>query len=170
MLTAKKSPKTISKSMFATNETPQKHTINAPNTPNLMEQFLAQDFQQGGYDDGYNYPTIDTLKLQKSSIKANFQQVIERMMQQVRKELLRIRTYFVGIQGISDTQDAQLQLKIEDIAEQIDLLKEQKQLCEQDKGLVMQAICSYEQGFKRGLSDYQTEKFFAQSTGFFFND
>ena len=162
--------KTISQNLFTTDEAPQKHTINTPNSTSLMEQFLAKDFQQGGYDDGYNYPTMDTLNLQKSNIKAHFQQVIDRMMQQVRKELLRTRTHLVGIQGVSNIQDAQLQLKIDDLTENLEQLKEQKQLCEQDKGIVMQALCHYKQGFKRGLTDYQTEKFFINSPGLFFND
>jgi hypothetical protein len=162
------SAKTIAQDLFIDNEEPSSTTV-AAKPKNILEQYIDQDFELIGYQDGYLYPEAEFLETKLRIIKADFRKVVDVCIDNMRTEVGELRLHKIKVSGMSSRIEAQLDEKIKILESLIHELDIQKVISIEDNGIISSAVHGYRLGFLKGVNRYQEEKLFAKSTGLFNN-
>lgn len=160
------SAKTIAQDLFVDNEGPESQT-EAAKPKNILEQFLDQDFELIGYQDGYLYPEAEFLDTKLRIIKADFLKVVDVCVDNMRTEVGELKLHKIKVSGMSSRIEAQIDEKVKILESLIHELDVQKVISIEDNGIVSSAVHGYRLGFLKGVNRYQEEKLFAKSTGLF---
>lgn len=107
-----------------------------------------------GINDGFEYHSIELLKIGKRKILTEFQFSLDKEIQHKYDCLLRMKHLIVDVKDISAATKEKLELTIHDLNSSLSLLESQKELSALEEGWVMNAIHAYHQGFIQGLNDY----------------
>jgi hypothetical protein len=140
--------------LFIDNETPIKETPLKSASQSNISNFLDRNYKSMGINDGYEYHSSETLEIGKRKIRAEFQLIIDQMIQEKSERRLHLRMMLVNVELISDETARNLGLTVEELNASIALLERQKELSAENEGWVMNAIHGYHQGFVQGLNDF----------------
>ncbi|CAN5456930.1 hypothetical protein BH11BAC3_BH11BAC3_07570 [soil metagenome] len=134
---------------------------------NYIMEFLGQNFDWMGYNDGYSHSETDYMEIKLQLIRANFRLAIDKTMDIKRIELGELNIHVIKTKGVSERLELQLREKIKQLEITVHELDIQKILSVENEGMISSSIHAYRLGFVRGLEKLQEEKFFAGSTGLF---
>ncbi len=140
--------------LFIDNETPLNETPLKSASQSNISNFLDRNYKLMGINDGYEYHSSETLEIGKRKIRAEFQLIIDQMIQDKSERRLQLRMMLVNVELISGETARNLGLTVEELNASIALLEKQKELSAENEGWVMNAIHGYHQGFVQGLNDY----------------
>lgn len=156
----------VNDDLFIDNQPPAEEKDNNK-TINPLEEFLAQNYEWNGYNDGYEIPDSEYLENKLKLIKSDFRIAIDKCIDMKRNEVGEMKLHLIQILGISERLETQLNERIRQIEEIVHVLDTQKILSIEDEGFVASAIQSYRIGFVKGLEKFQHEKLFIGNTGLF---
>lgn len=140
--------------LFIDYEVPQPEQQQAAETKSRITLFLDRNYHSMGINDGYGYHSQEILETGKKKIRAEFQLIMEQIIQEKSEKRLQLRMMIVNVENISSETKRNLELTIEELNSSIGKLQTQKELSSENEGWVMNAIHSYHQGFVQGLNDY----------------
>lgn len=141
--------------LFIDNEPPQGQQQKTPSdSKSKISTFLERNYHSIGINDGYEYHSFETLETGKKKIRAEFQLIIDQMIQEKSERRLQLKMMIVNVEKIADETRRNLELTIDELNTSIELLNKQKELSSENEGWVMNAIHSYHQGFVQGLNDF----------------
>ncbi|MCX8020844.1 MAG: hypothetical protein N2747_10160 [Chitinophagaceae bacterium] len=141
--------------LFIDREPPQgEQEETVSQSKSKISAFLERDFHSIGVKDGFEYHSFETLETGKKKIRAEFQLIIDQMIQEKLEKRLQLKMMVVNVEKISDETRRNLEFTIDELNSSIELLKKQKELSTENEGWVMNAIHSYHQGFVQGLNDF----------------
>lgn len=141
--------------LFIDSEPPQgEHQKVVFESKSKISAFLERNYHSIGSHDGFEYHSFETLEIGKKKIRAEFQLIIDQMIQEKLERRLQLKMMIVDVEKISDETRRNLELTIEELNTSIELLNKQKELSSENEGWIMNAIHSYHQGFVQGLNDF----------------
>jgi hypothetical protein len=160
------SSKEINQNLFVDNEEPEKSSEDVPQL-SPIEEFLNQNFEWIGYNDGYFYPDNEYYENKLKLIRSNFRLAIDKSLDIKRGEIGHLRLHIIKTKGISSRLESQLIEKEKSLLACIHELDTQKVLSVENEGIVASSIHSYRAGFIRGVERFQQEKLLCGNTGLF---
>lgn len=141
--------------LFIDREPPQGEQQKiASESKSKISAFLERNYLSIGINDGYEYHSFETLENGKKKIRAEFQLIIDQIIQEKSERRLQLKMMIVNVEKIADETRRNLELTIDELNTSIELLYKQKELSSENEGWVMIAIHSYHQGFVQGLNDF----------------
>lgn len=140
--------------LFIDNEVPKAEPQPAAETKSKITLFLERNYHSMGTNDGFEYHSFETLETGKKKIRAEFQLIIDKMIQEKSERRLQLKMMIINVEKIADETRRNLELTIDELNTSISLLQKQKELSPDNEGWVMNAIHSYHQGFVQGLNAY----------------
>lgn len=120
--------------------------------PELVNFFGDSHFGLGRHN-GAHYKTQDALILGRQSLVAKFQNLIETLVAQKQSKIDALRSMALQTQGVCPTVTGQIQLACTRIERDIETMRSQFNLAEQNKGWVLSALNEYQIGFGKGLRE-----------------
>jgi len=130
-----------------------------------LSDFFNSDFQNKGYNNGYQYRSIDFRDSRVSMIISDFQREIQKLVELFENELLKLDLHKIDISDAPDRLVERLKRKASAYNSKIDQLNAELKLCAEGKGMIAKAILEYKDGFHRGLYDVQEEDTFLSTVG-----
>lgn len=124
------------------------------NQPTKLTLFLNKDYWSLGRRDGYLYHTAESFVIWKRKTKAEFQLVVDQLIQEKSTQRLTLLNHIVSIGGIHDATSTQLTNSIREVESDIERLTTQKELSAVDEGWIMSVLHGYQLGFTQGLKEY----------------
>jgi hypothetical protein len=118
--------------------------------PVLKAFFEVGHFGHGRYT-GANTRTLEALELGKATIIAEFQNVLTTLVEQKWIKADKLDDALLETEGVCERTTARLGLARDRQEREIAKLREQIGLAGEGKGWVLQALNSYQQGFRVGL-------------------
>lgn len=161
-----RSSKEIDQTIFVDNEEPDKANDNTPQLSSI-EEFLNQNFDWMGYNDGYFYPDNEYYENKLKLIRADFRLAVDKSLDIKRGEIGELRLHIIKTKGISSRLESQLIEKEKSLLASIHELDTQKILSVENEGIVASSIHSYRAGFIKGIERFQQEKLLCGNTGLF---
>jgi len=158
--------KVVDRNLFVDEQEPEMKSP-AKKQINHIEDFMSQNFEWQGYNDGYDNPETEYLENKLRLIKSNFRFAVEKCMDVKRTELGTLKLHVIKTAGLSSRLEAQLIEKIKQLEVNIHELDTQKILSVENEGIVSSATHGYRLGFLKGVEKFQQEKILAGSTGLF---
>jgi hypothetical protein len=140
--------------LFIDSEQPQHSNVVQPTQQSKITWFLDRNHHALGIRDGYEYRSSETLDTGKRKMRAEFQLILDRQIQEKQQKRLQLEHLAIDVTAVSPLTLQKLQKTIADLDTSIELLYKQKELSIENEGWVMNAIHSYHQGFTQGLNDY----------------
>lgn len=132
-----------------------------------MKEFLDINYQYKGYNDGYEFHTVETKENFKKKLRAEFRYLIEQIIDEKNSEIFRLTGHNINTEGLSERIQKQLGNRIAETESVTKKLEKEKELSTEDEGLIMVAIHNYQDGFIKGTEQYIIEKELGYSTGMF---
>ena len=159
----------VDEDLFVENKAPENEDSeqNKANSESLLLQFLDQDFFNSGYQDGYHYHSQEMIANRIKQIKAEFRNVIDKVIENKRTKLTEFRCQGLDVEEVSDRLRKKIQLHIDSISASLDRLEKEKELSVSEEGLIMSPLHQFRNGFIRGLELYHEEKIIGDCTGLF---
>jgi hypothetical protein len=158
--------KEVNQNLFADNEEPEATNDDQIQlSPN--EEFLNQNFEVVGYNDGYFYPDNEYFENKMKLIRADFRLAIDKSIDVKRIEVGELKLHIIKTKGISFKLESQLIEREKLLEACIHELDTQKILSIENEGIIASAIHSYRIGFIKGIERFQQEKILGGSTGLF---
>lgn len=118
-----------------------------------ISEFFSENYFALGRHNGANFRTLDALDLGKKSLISKFQNTLTGLLENKQAKINQLKNYEVEIAGISDAITQQLKLSCKNVERQIEILTEQIESANVQKGWVLEALNRYQLGFMKGLND-----------------
>lgn len=122
--------------------------------PTKLTLFLNKDYWNLGRRDGYLYHTAESFAIWKKKTKAEFQLVVDQLIQDKSTQRLTLLNHIVSIGTMHDATSSQLTNAIREVESDIERLTTQKELSAVDEGWIMSVLHGYQLGFTQGLKEY----------------
>ncbi|HMQ68889.1 MAG TPA: hypothetical protein PKA90_07780 [Ignavibacteria bacterium] len=156
----------IDENLFEDKGTPEKKAIASEKKTGLSE-FIEKDYYSDGYNDGYDYPSENILNSSVEKIKSDFILILEKTIDEMNNEIIKLSEHTINISEISPRACSLTDNRIKELRKLILRMIEEKELCENNKGMILSPINSYVSGFDKGLFTFTQEKMIMSSTGLF---
>lgn len=160
------SAKEIDQNLFVDNEEPEKSNVNQTRL-SPIEEFLNQNFEWIGYNDGYFCPDNEYFENKLKFIRSDFRLAVDKSLDIKRGEIGELKLHIIRTKGISSRLESQLIEKERSLTVCIHELDTQKILSVENEGIVASPIHSYRAGFIKGVERFQQEKLLCANTGLF---
>lgn len=133
----------------------------------ILGEFLEKDFYSMGYNHGYDYPASNIRDSALAKIKSDLLLILEKEIDELNREIINLEIKAININGIYENAAALAEKNIAGKRELILKLNEEKEQCNNGKGLVLSALNNYRSGFEKGFYNYTQESKFTGTTGIF---
>ncbi|MDW8273602.1 MAG: hypothetical protein RMJ53_05160 [Chitinophagales bacterium] len=80
-----------------------------------ISAFLERDFHSIGVKDGFEYHSFETLETGKKKIRAEFQLIIDQMIQEILERRLQLKMMIVNVEKIADETRRNLEFTIDEL-------------------------------------------------------
>lgn len=130
-------------------ESQVKGLMNAPE----ITEFFSENYFGLGRHNGANFRTQDALDLGKKSLISKFQNTLNDLLESKHSRINKLKNQLVAIEGISTPMTQQLEIACEHVEREIQVLSNQIEIANTQKGWVLEALNRYQLGFIKGLND-----------------
>jgi hypothetical protein len=118
-----------------------------------ITEFFSENYFGLGRHNGANFRTQDALDLGKKSLISKFQNTLNDLLETKHSRINKLKNQLVAIEGISKAMTLQLEIACEHVGREIQVLSNQIEISNTQKGWVLEALNRYELGFIKGLND-----------------
>lgn len=153
--------------LFVNNQPPAEASEKVAGNAVSLKNYLGQDFQRMGFEDGYKGHATELMENKIRSLKADFRYAVHFKMDAIRQEVVQLEHERINVEGMSDRLIRQLDNKINALKANLGELEAETAMADIDQGYVLIGILQYRDGYIRGTEAYHEEKMIAGNTGLF---
>jgi len=129
----------------------------------LLDSFFSVNYEQLGYDEGYEFHNSDIIKIKHKKIKADYLLQITRSLDLLKVKAHKLELQLTESEELSELIADKIKAALKFNKEKQDHLLYQRELTAMDEGIIMNAIHGYTLGFKQGALDYVEEMMISHS-------
>ena len=124
-----------------------------------LQIFLDETYYKYGYNNGYNFQTVEALERGKDEIVFNFKNTLEAIHSQKVRYINEIEIRKSYIEGTYKSVSNMLDSICEKVKKEIETIENQIALSSTNKGWIEEALNKYTRGFQNGLQEFMKHQF-----------